>query len=406
MRLFVNTTACLALMISARTATAQIQPGDLFFASQTAVYNIKNGGNFSNATPFATGFGSAEDLCIGPNGDLFVSDFITGNVHLITAGGDYTNVTPFAFGMVSGGTLACSPTQILASDVEGGAVYDITNGGNVATMVPFAIGFDRPGALYRDLLGDLWVDEVPLVPPANLFDITAGGDFTNVIPFASSATSVLGGMAEHNGQHLVTEVSSGRVVSFGGGGDLAIAPTFASGIAMPAALEQAGPLGLMVTSFMNGTVHEISAGGDFTNAVPFATGLTPDFGGMAYVDGSAGGGGTGGSGTGGSGTGGSGAGGSGGAGAGGSGGSSPVGGNGSGASGGSAIAASSASSVVSGSTVSTGAGPSSSEDDDSGGGCNCRSAAPQGMGDWLPLLPLVALLRRRQLRRSQRSPSR
>jgi cysteine-rich repeat protein len=282
--------AVLLTLGAAETSRAAVQPGELYFASFNAVYTIAKGGNLSGATPFATGLSGVEDLCIGPGGDLYVTEYDVGEVTVISNGGDFSGATPFASGIGQAGTLSCSATKIYVTDVGGGRVLDVSAGGDFSAAAGFASGLDRPAILMRDAAAKLWVAEVsPFSPPSGIYDITAGGSFAAATPFATYG-QLMAGLAEHGGNKLVSLTSAGAVVIWDNGGALENATTFATGLAIgigPAALLVAsGRLLVTVTAGggqPGGAVYDITAGGDFTNAVPFATGLSPDYGGMAHL---------------------------------------------------------------------------------------------------------------------------
>ncbi|MGI9432557.1 MAG: hypothetical protein ACR2PQ_10105, partial [Myxococcota bacterium] len=89
-------TSRLALLFSslflAGPAQAQLMPGDIFVSDQGigandgAVYEISGGGDVGLLTPFATGLNNPQDLCVGPNGDLYVSEQFDDEVTIITSG--------------------------------------------------------------------------------------------------------------------------------------------------------------------------------------------------------------------------------------------------------------------------------------------------------------------------------
>jgi cysteine-rich repeat protein len=76
------------------------------------------------------------------------------------------------------------------------------------------------------------------------------------------------------GDLLVSEFQAGSVVNVHGGGDLAAASRFATGLSGPYGL-CVGPGGdVYVAEFSSGEITVITSGGDFSGALPFADGLS------------------------------------------------------------------------------------------------------------------------------------
>lgn len=269
-----------ALLVIAPGAMA-VQPGDLLASNLDTgeVLNIRDGGDFSGAAPFATGiFGGV--LCLGPGGDVYAVDQNTETVKIITAGGDLSGAPSFASGIMIR-SLTCSDSEILASNTAG-EVYDITGGGDFSAVAPVAhnLGVGQFLGLYRDSGGTLWVARSV---DGDVVDITAGGDFGGAVPFAFNG-NVPTAITERGGFLLVATRSDGRVIDFTAGGDLAVLSTFATVPDVVDLLDAGSPL--FAASRNPDGVFEISFGGDFTGAMPFAFGFEPFLNsGMVFVPG-------------------------------------------------------------------------------------------------------------------------
>ena len=278
----------LALLLLAPAAGAQPMIGDLFITEQNSgapnddgtILNIAGGGDFTAATRYATGLDTPQDLCIGPNGDLYVTEQSDGTVLIATNGGDLLAATPYATGLSAPMGLACSPSQILVVEFASGEVTDVTGGGDFATADPFAEGLDSPTGILVTSGGTIYVTENTV---GEITDITAGGDFAGVPAYANMAPGGNGlmGMAEWNGTLLVADLNDGLVIDFTAGGDLSAASVFAS----PSGVEQieAVPgLGLLALSTDNEVV-DIATG----SPVLFANGIgtISASGGILYIGG-------------------------------------------------------------------------------------------------------------------------
>jgi len=248
------------------TAT-QISQGDIFITVATPgnVYRITNGGDYSTATPFATGLTDAVGLVFSPNGRLYTS-CSSGRVFDITAGGDFSSASPFAWGLGYVNEMTVTTTgKILVKDIRRDNVMDITFGGDFSTALAFATGLDGYSLLAtsagRVLAGDEYY----------VYDITAGGNFSSAPPFAwnDRATS----LAESPSGRIYCLNYSGYVKDITGGGDMSTRPNFAYGLYHPIdiAFDSSGRLFASLES--SKAVLDISAGGNCSGLTPFATGL-------------------------------------------------------------------------------------------------------------------------------------
>jgi len=277
-----------AALLLAPAAHAQFLPGDLFLSEQNSgppnddgtVINIAGGGDFTGAPRFATGMDTPQALCIGPNGDLYVTELSDGTILVITGGGDVSAATPYATGLTGPMGLSCSASEILVVEFGSGEVTDATAGGDLSSATPFAEGLTDPVGILRAANGALYVTENSV---GEITDISSGGDFTGAAAFANNAPSGSGlmGMTEWNGALLVADLNDDLVIDFTAGGDLSAAPVFAN----VSGVEQFAPVpgfGLLAVS-TNEVVVEISTGAE----VAFAEGVGPidSSGGIVYIAG-------------------------------------------------------------------------------------------------------------------------
>jgi DNA-binding beta-propeller fold protein YncE len=144
----------------------QLDSGEILLADQgrNTVYDISGKESFLTATPFASGLASGlpptgpYDLVQDGSGRIFAST--DGGVYNITGGGDFSGATPHATGQLFAGLAVDASGRLLASDFVSGDIFDITASGDYSSATPFATNL--PG------LGDTALDAVPgaVSPPA------------------------------------------------------------------------------------------------------------------------------------------------------------------------------------------------------------------------------------------------
>jgi len=279
---------CASMLLLASGAAAEIVPGDFFVTEQHigeppaddgSIVNIRGGGDVTSVPRFATGMNVPQGLCIGPGGDLYVTEFRDGTILVVTEGGDVSAAVVHASGLSSPHGLLCSDTQILVAEQTTGEVTDATLGGDLSAAPPFAeVGFDVVG-LMRSSAGRIYLS---VNEPAKIYDITDGGDLTGLPAFAEGGVpddDGLAGMAEWNGALLVADLHNDTVIDFTGGGLLDDVILSLNGVEQ---LEAVPGLGLFALR-TNNEVVEISTG----VVLPFATGLSGVgfSGGLLYVPG-------------------------------------------------------------------------------------------------------------------------
>ncbi|MDH3685334.1 MAG: DUF4215 domain-containing protein [Myxococcales bacterium] len=281
--------AAAALML-APAALSQPVPGDFLVTEQYTgeppaddgeIVNIRGGGDVTSVPRFATGMNVPQDLCIGPGGELYVTEFRDGTILIVREGDDASTAVVHASGLSSPRGLLCSDTQILVVEQSTtGEVTDATAGGDLTGAQPFAwnLGTGAIGLL-RDSMGRTFVS---MNDPAKILDITDGGDFTGATPFADGIPFDDGfmGMAEWEGALLVADLHNDTVIDFTDGGDLMDNVIMSlNGVEQ---LEAVPGLGLFALR-TNNEVVEIST----WVALPYATGLSGvgSSGGILYVPG-------------------------------------------------------------------------------------------------------------------------
>jgi cysteine-rich repeat protein len=250
----------LAIGLAATTATAQVEVGHLFIAAGDVVYDITDGGDMSTAAPFASGLSGAQDVCVGPGAQLYVTEQASGEITVISAGGDFSSAAPFASGLIEPFGLWCDGARVLVSERAGDRVVDATAGGDLSSATAL-VSVVAPEALFEDRAGTLWV----VGSPSQVFD--ADGAFANV-------TGTIGGIAEYDDQLLASVTEANLVVDYTAGGSVALSGL---NVTSPGAMLSLQGSMLLVSS-SGGTVTDADEG------MTFATGLGGiEHGGMAYA---------------------------------------------------------------------------------------------------------------------------
>jgi len=244
------------------------------------VYNASDfvfGTDASMESPFASGLDIPIGLCLGPGGDLYVSEGGDDEITVITAGGGFSGAAPFAFGFQTPTQMSCSESEILVGSVFQDAVVDATAGGDVSAGPFVATGFLTPSGLFRDSTGQLWLSDSGR---EKIFDISGGGDFSQAPGFFEGGEPR--GIAEFDGRLLVADQDAGRIIDFSDGGSSATSPTFATLPDIRGLLHVPGGFLLAATGT---AIYNVTAGGDFTGATPIVSGFGGLDGAMVYVAG-------------------------------------------------------------------------------------------------------------------------
>jgi MYXO-CTERM domain-containing protein len=193
--------------------------------SQSVVYDVTTG----TAVPFATGLQLAVGLHCGA-GQIFVTDYFTG-VFDITAGGNFANATPYATGISSvsvfrdaNGTLWSSDYDDMMISPPPYGVVNITTGGDFSNATPYALAPDGDAADIAQHAGALYTS---LYTNGVVVDFTAGGTLGSAPPFAT-LPGVLG-LAARDGTFLAG-TQTGTVFEISTGGDFSAATPFVTGL--------------------------------------------------------------------------------------------------------------------------------------------------------------------------------
>lgn len=247
-------------------------------------FTARDGSDVS-ATPFATGLGGPGGICVGPENQLFVAEFGSGEITIATDGGDLADASPFAFvdpmvvALTPAGLWCDESTVVMAnSGVGASAVVDITAGGE--DFVAWTIHVAWPGAvdvpgivdLARAPNGKLVTSSTLGVYDADvdasasdraLIELGAGGE--NVVPLELLGERLLGGAAQGN---VIYDLTDAAFVDE--------ATTFAT-VPIPAqggvlGLLDAGEYGLFAATYDG--IFDITGGGDHSGDAPIATGLS------------------------------------------------------------------------------------------------------------------------------------
>lgn len=285
MRTSLTTTVVLGLMAWAPAALAA--PGDLLITEYAngSVLEFGQGGDLLDAERFATGLSAPVGICVGPGGHIYVAESVaTGGseITIITNGGDFTDAEPFATGPAGITALWCDEEMILVGMVGApppddpppdepptptGAVFDAAAGGMfLLTGDAVAVELVLPGAMARSEEGSLFSAN------GDVWDISEGGPFGEIPPFTTGRMLFV--IEERDGRLLGGDYNVPEVVDFTDGGDLSVAPVYATlpvlGTGVQGLLD-AGDAGLF--ALVADQIFEIGDGGDMGAAEPRATGL-------------------------------------------------------------------------------------------------------------------------------------
>ena len=228
-------------------------------------------------TVFATGLSEPAGLCVGPGNDVYVAEFGTGEITIISEGGDMTDQPAFADTSASKEVsllpvgLWCNDDVVLVTDFQG-AVANVAIGG----PDPFAW---QPYAFWPGEFNPFPLDIVQSAS-GNVFVSSAAGIYRGDLGVAMDAPPIVTGhpfvSLEAVGDTLISGVANGpRIYDVSAAGDVADAQPWATlpGDDSVFALLQAGSQ----TFAASGTaIYDVTDGGDLSDASPFATGLSAD----------------------------------------------------------------------------------------------------------------------------------
>jgi sugar lactone lactonase YvrE len=170
--------------------------------------------------------------------------------------------------MVISATARAAVGDLYETDFSSGNVYKISSDG---TVTAFLMGFVNPTGLAFDSKGNLFVADSVFTAGAGkgkIYKISPDG---TVITFASGLNRPFGLAFDSEGDLFAADSGSGTIFEFLPAGTKA---TFASGLSTPAGLAFDGTGNLLENDFSSGTIFKFTFDG---NRTPFASGLnSPD----------------------------------------------------------------------------------------------------------------------------------
>lgn len=227
------------------------------------------------ATVFASGLSEPAGLCVGPGNDVYVAEYGTGEITIVSAGGDMTDEPAFADTSAVDGInlvpvgLWCNDSVVLVSDLQGAVANVVVGGSDPLAWQVYAYW---PAAL-NPLPIDIAQSEA-----GNVFVTSAEGIFRADLGLTGEAPPIVTGhpfvALEAVGETLLATVADGpRIYDVTMGGDLTDAAPWATlpGDDAVFALLAAGTQRYAASGT---AIYDVSAGGDLTAAAPFATGLS------------------------------------------------------------------------------------------------------------------------------------
>lgn len=250
------------------------------FSGNILEFTAQDGGDIS-ANVFASGLSEPVSLCVGPNNDIFVSEFSSGEITIITAGGDMSAEPAFAavdpmVGQLNPVGLWCNEDSVIFADLVGG-VLDVTVGGMDVTQWGVHVLYSQdptprqPFDILRDGAGDFMASS-----NVGILDANVGAD-------GAAAPLVAVGAGNENGVALAVvgttllgaDLAGNTVYDFTAAADFGAATDFAT-LPIPSAggiigLYNDPDLGLFAAT--EDGIFDITAGGDLTAATPVATGF-------------------------------------------------------------------------------------------------------------------------------------
>jgi hypothetical protein len=153
---------------------------------------------------------------------------------------------------------ACTPATCPTFEVDAGA----------GAVTPFVAVDDAPGQFAWE--SDLSAFFVSQFPSGTLLRVTSAGASST---FAWAIPGATGLLVTSGGSLLAVSYSTGVVIDASAGGDLSVAPVFASGFVTPRNLIERPNGDILLVDQTARAVYEISGGGDFSSATPFASGF-------------------------------------------------------------------------------------------------------------------------------------
>lgn len=238
------------------------------------VLEFTDGGDISGNV-FASGLSRAGGMCVGPDNALYVAEFGSGEITIVTAGGDMSVQPAFAdtlefpditFAPVG---LWCNDEVVMLTDLQGAVVNVAVGGSDPLAWQIFATWTPETNPSPLDIAqtstGNVFISSGIGIYRADLGVSADTPAFATGHPFVS---------LEAFGDVLLAGVNDGpRIYDVTGGGDVAADQPWATlpGSDSVFALLDAGPRRFAATGTV---IYDVTDGGDLTDATPFATGLS------------------------------------------------------------------------------------------------------------------------------------
>ncbi len=238
------------------------------------VLEFTGGGDISGNV-FASGLSRAGGMCVGPDNALYVAEFGSGEITIVTAGGDMSVQPAFAdtlelpeiaFAPVG---LWCNDSVVLLTDLQGAVVNVAVGGSDPFAWQLYATWTAETNPSPLDIAqtdtGNVFVSSAMGIYRADLGVAADTPAFATGHPFVS---------LEAFGDELLAGVNDGpRIYDVTAGGDLTAADPWATlpGTDSVFAMLEAGPQRFAASGTV---IYDVTDGGDLTGATPFATGLS------------------------------------------------------------------------------------------------------------------------------------
>ncbi len=239
-----------------------------------AVVEFTDGGDVSGNV-FAHGLSEPGGICVGPGNDVYVAEFGTGELTIVSAGGDMTNQPAFADSAenelvtLQPVGLWCNDSVVLVVDLQGAVVNAVIGGSEPLAWPIFT---------YWPPAENPFPLDVAQTPAGNVFVSTGEGIFRADLGVTAGTPPIATGQPflslEAFGDVLMVGVGDGpRIFDATLGPDLSGVDPWATlpGEGSVIALLDAGERQYAASG---SAIYDVTGGGDLTQDDPFATGLS------------------------------------------------------------------------------------------------------------------------------------
>jgi len=198
------------------------------YAAETYDNQVVSVSDTGVVSAYATGLGYPTGLLLTQDGRLLAAT-VSGGVYDITGGGDFSGATPLATGFgfarnmvqLQDGRILLVDRN-LRTDTSHSAVFDITSGGDFSSATSgFAWGLKEAIDIVQDASGRIFVSEpfhnINGVGLGHVVEVTSGGDFTSAPRFASGR-EFIGLTVDAEGRLLASAYDSNNVWDITAGG--------------------------------------------------------------------------------------------------------------------------------------------------------------------------------------------